>query len=232
VQDPTTSRHGRRQQRPPRSSQMLAAAGSTPAMPASDAWQGAQVQTAAAQGTAAAAAAGARDSRSKYRVSGLGEATPAHANLSAMAGAAAAPTLDNISSSNSSSGGSNSSNTQVYAHHMRSHRRQPHPAAAEAAAVPAAKASRHLLAEGGAEGDDGSWLDGLFGDQEGDTSDAQADAYVQKQFCGKGGCDRSLCSTCRRDMWGCEQQGCVPHGCRMPLLQQCTVWHALLTAGS
>jgi hypothetical protein len=76
----------------------------------------------------------------------------------------------------------------VYAHHMRSHRRQPHPAAA-AAALPAAKASRHLLAEGGAAGDDEAWLDGLFGDEGGDSDDAQADAYVQKQFCGKGGCD-------------------------------------------
>lgn len=183
--DPSLSRHGRRQQRPQRANtNLIAAAGNGVA---SFAALGAPGRRRGADGPAARAF--------KYRVASLGGAAAAAANLkvatasvgvTASVGAGLNSSAASNNNSNSSNGTTTTAATQdVWSHgpSMRAaHRRQQQQQQLEA------KASRHLLAaaEAGRSGEYSTWLAGLFGGEDLDAYDEQADAYVEKQFCGKG----------------------------------------------
>jgi hypothetical protein len=205
LQEPS-SRHGRKQQRPRRSSQGPVM-GQQHSAAATDGAQTAQQQqqqqphqrqlvppgsqTAVWQNqpgtpdvmsqgglsTSAKPSVGPAARAYKYRIASLGVASAAAVNLTAAAAAA--------NSTNSSSSNSSSMESDVWNHTPHGQRRQQQ----------LAKPSRHLLAEAAAASEaaavveydaDESWLDGLFGSETEDAYDAKAAAYVEKQFCGKG----------------------------------------------
>jgi hypothetical protein len=109
------------------------------------------------------------------------------------ADAAVSSNSSSNSSGNSSSSSSNSSTAEapeVWSHGLSgraAHRRQQQQQQQQKQQV-LTKASRHLLADAGMLAGDDSWMDELFGAETDDAYDAQADAYVEKQFCGKGVC--------------------------------------------